>query len=98
MASSSTDTSVKIWDLRKLIELKTINNCDRVTALAFDRSGKYLAHASATRIQIHAVKEWSTLSELEVDGQIRALDFGIDAEFVAAASSKGNLDFFGSCN
>jgi len=98
MASSSTDTTVKIWDLRKLTEFKTINNCDGVTALAFDRSGKYLAHASATRIQINVVKEWSTLSDLEVNGQIRALDFGIDAEFVAAASSNGYLDFFGSRN
>jgi len=94
MASAAADATIKVWDLRKLCELKTLDISDKVCALAFDNSGKYLAYASPERIQVTIVKEWTVLCDLETDGDTRALDFGINATFLAAASSKGQLDFF----
>jgi len=94
MSSAAADATVKIWDLRKLCEIKTLDITSKVRALAFDNSGKYLAYASAERIQVTVVKEWTVLCNIETDGDTRALDFGIDAKFLAAASSKGQLDFF----
>jgi len=94
MASAAADATIKVWDLRKLCELKTLDISDKVCALAFDNSGKYLAYASPERIQVTIVKQWTVLCDLEADGDTRALDFGINATFLAAASSKGQLDFF----
>lgn len=97
MASSSADATTKIWDLRKLAEFKTLDSQNTVDSLAFDHSGRYLAHASATRIQINVVKEWTTLCEIQVDDNIRALEFGVNAEFLAATTSEG-LKLFGFSN
>jgi len=94
MASSAADATVKVWDLRKLCELKTLDIASKASTLAFDNSGKYLAYASPERIQVTVVKEWTVLCDLKADGDIRALDFGINATFLAAASSKGQLDLF----
>lgn len=96
MASSSADNTVKIWDLRKLAEFKSISCSDRVSALSFDHSGKFLAHAYFNCVQINAVKDWTTVCELKVDDDIRALSWAVNAEFLVAASSGGGLDLFGS--
>jgi len=43
MASTAEDRTVKLWDLRKLRVIQTVNLENHAECLSFDYSGKYLA-------------------------------------------------------
>jgi len=62
LATAADDSVVKLWDLRKLKNFKTIELEQRyqVQSLCFDQTGTFLAVAGSD-IQIYLCKQWHLL-------------------------------------
>jgi WD40 repeat protein len=57
---------VTFWDLRKQKALATIKDeLDSVTAVTFDKGGKYAAMGGKGGVKITTVKEWGITASLE---------------------------------
>nr|XP_043609248.1 pre-mRNA-processing factor 19 [Erigeron canadensis] len=103
LATAAQD-GVKLWDLRKLRNFRTISPYDENTptqSVEFDHSGSYLAiGGSDIRVyQVASVKnEWNlikTLPDLSGTGKINSVRFGPDAKYIAVGSMDRNLRLFG---
>ena len=58
--------TVKLWDLRKLKELKSFQVAGAGASVSFlDASGKYLVVATASSVVVREVKPWSDLVSVE---------------------------------
>ena len=78
-SSSSAESPIHIWDLRKLKLSATITpheGAGTVTSLAFDPMGLYLAYSGAEATKICVVKDWDrvvgTLSKTKTGGKKNA--------------------------
>ncbi|KAB5545143.1 hypothetical protein DKX38_013255 [Salix brachista] len=96
--------SVKLWDLRKLKNFRTLNLYDSDTptnSVEFDHSGSYLGIAgSDIRVyQVGSVKaDWNcikTLPDLSGTGRATCVKFGPDANYIVVGSMDRNLRIFG---
>ncbi|KAG7353260.1 WD-40 repeat-containing protein [Nitzschia inconspicua] len=66
VAVAHESAAVKFWDLRKQKLVATIKDeLDSVTALVFDKGGKYAAMGGKGGIKITTVKEWGISASLE---------------------------------
>lgn len=54
--ASTADDGVKIWDLRKLANLKTFTPSGATNFASFDHSGNYLA-VGGTELEVYGVKQ-----------------------------------------
>lgn len=80
MASTSQDGTARLWDLRKLKTVKTLELGKTASSIAFDHSGTYMAAASGKTLSICVVKEWSLITTLEGhEKDITGVSFGPDA-------------------
>lgn len=96
LATSADDSVVKLWDLRKLKNFKTITLEDRfeVKSLSFDQSGTYLA-VGGSEVQIYLVKQWELLKTFaEHSGLVTGVKFGRHAQFVASTGMDRHLKFY----
>ena len=96
LASADASGAVKLWDLRKLTELKALAADGPVSSLAFDGSGKYLSFATARAVTVQDVKAWKPLAELATADAPAAIAFSADAASVVAATASGALAAFGA--
>ena len=62
LATAADDNCVRLWDLRKLKNFKTLNLDEgyEVRDLCFDNSGTYLAVAG-TDVRVYQCKQWQDL-------------------------------------
>ena len=80
---------MKLWDLRKLKELKSFQVAGAGASVAFDASGKYLVVATASSVVVREVKPWSDLVSVETSS-IGAC-FLTDAQGVISVDGGGGL-------
>jgi len=66
IAVAHESASVNFWDLRKQKVAATLKDqLDSITAVAFDKAGKYAAMGGKGGVKITTVKEWGTTASLE---------------------------------
>ena len=80
---------MKLWDLRKLKELKSFQVAGAGASVAFDASGKYLVVATASSVVVREVKPWSDL--VSVEASAVGACFLTDAQGVVAVDGGGGL-------
>lgn len=98
LATGSADGSVRVWDLRKLNPPQSrhvpVGSGTPVNAVAYDRSGSYLAFASDA-IYVAAVKPWAEFATLSGHSSaVTSIKFGPDASFIASASMDRSIRVF----
>ncbi|NXD74187.1 PRP19 factor, partial [Eolophus roseicapillus] len=96
LATAADDSSVKLWDLRKLKNFKTLQleNNFEVKSLIFDQSGTYLA-LGGTDVQIYICKQWTEILHFtEHSGLTTGVAFGHHAKFIASTGMDRSLKFY----
>ncbi|GLC42058.1 hypothetical protein PLESTB_001063500 [Pleodorina starrii] len=95
--ASASDDCIKLWDLRKLANFKTIDafSDGPCASVAFDHSGQYLA-VGGPAVKIYGQKQqWSELKALtEVPKRAAALRWGPDARSLLVGAADHNLRVF----
>ena len=94
--TAADDSSVKLWDLRKLKNFKTLqlDNNFEVKSLIFDQSGTYLA-LGGTDVQIYICKQWTEILHFtEHSGLTTGVAFGHHAKFIASTGKDRSLEFY----
>uniref|UniRef100_A0A8D2ZKK6 Pre-mRNA-processing factor 19 n=1 Tax=Scophthalmus maximus TaxID=52904 RepID=A0A8D2ZKK6_SCOMX len=94
--NESSFSSVKLWDLRKLKNFKTItlDNNYEVKSLVFDQSGTYLA-VGGSDIRVYICKQWSeVLNFTDHTGLVTGVAFGENAQFLTSAGMDRSLKFY----
>ncbi len=101
LATAADDACVKLWDLRKLKNFKTIqlddveNNGYEVRDLCFDQSGTYLAVAG-TDVRVYLSKAWTELKVFaDHTAMATGVRFGKHAEYLASTSMDRTLKLYG---
>uniref|UniRef100_A0A8V0ZDD1 Pre-mRNA-processing factor 19 n=1 Tax=Gallus gallus TaxID=9031 RepID=A0A8V0ZDD1_CHICK len=99
LATAADDSSVKLWDLRKLKNFKTLqlDNNFEVCWLPFPlegASGTYLA-LGGTDVQIYICKQWTEILHFtEHSGLTTGVAFGHHAKFIASTGMDRSLKFY----
>ncbi|KTF93259.1 hypothetical protein cypCar_00043235, partial [Cyprinus carpio] len=96
LATGAQDSSLKLWDLRKLKNFKTItlDNNYEVKSLVFDQSGTYLA-VGGSDIRVYICKQWSeVLNFSDHSGLVTGVAFGEHAQFLASTGMDRSLKFY----
>ena len=97
LATAAEDSSVKLWDLRKLKNFKTIQLDEgyEVKDLCFDQSGTYLAVAG-TDVRVYLCKQWETLKTFNDHTALAmGVRFGNHAQSIASVSMDRTLKIYG---
>jgi len=98
LASAADDSCVKLWDLRKLRNFKTIQLEEgyEVKDLSFDSSGSYLAVAG-TDVRVFLCKQWNELLvSHDHTATATGVRFGDNARYIASTSMDRTLKIYGS--
>ena len=97
LATAADDACVKLWDLRKLKNFRTIELEDKyeVKDLCFDQSGTYLAVAG-TDIRVYLCKQWTDLKVFQDHtAMATGVRFGKHASYIASTSMDRTLKLYG---
>eukprot|EP00088_Acartia_fossae_P018346 TRINITY_DN2059_c0_g1_i2.p1 TRINITY_DN2059_c0_g1~~TRINITY_DN2059_c0_g1_i2.p1 ORF type:complete len:520 (+),score=119.19 TRINITY_DN2059_c0_g1_i2:63-1622(+) len=96
LASAADDSCVKLWDLRKLKNFKTIELEEgyEVKDLSFDHSGTYLAVAG-TDVRVFQCKQWNELLVMhDHTATATGVRFGDNARYIASTSMDRTLKIY----
>lgn len=96
LATAAEDSCIKLWDLRKLRNFKTVKLDDKyeVRDLCFDQSGSYLAIAG-TDVRVFHTKQWQELCVLTNHSDVATgVRFGANASFLATTGQDRSLRYF----
>lgn len=102
MASAASD-GVKIWDLRKLKNIKSFTPFGEgvaATSVSFDKSGLFLG-VGGPSVAVYAVKQdWSVVKEFSEFPKkgVHTVAWGHDARSVIVGAADHNLRFFGAAS
>eukprot|EP00928_Gymnodinium_smaydae_P008310 TRINITY_DN1302_c0_g2_i1.p1 TRINITY_DN1302_c0_g2~~TRINITY_DN1302_c0_g2_i1.p1 ORF type:complete len:501 (+),score=129.31 TRINITY_DN1302_c0_g2_i1:85-1587(+) len=97
LASASTDGTVKLWDLRKPLNIQTLQMDAPVNCVRFDSTGQYLV-AAADRVQVFNFVTKSQLgSTVELkdhEAAVTGVCFGMNARTIASVSMDRTLKVY----
>ena len=83
--------SVSIWDLRKAVQIKTLDTGGPVTGIRWDYTGQFLASAGPSGLAVQqyskSTKEWSEPLRSAVAGV--AVEWGPGAQKLVSVSEEG---------
>lgn len=97
LATAADDACVRLWDLRKLKNFKTIELDEgyEVKDLCFDQSGTYLAVAGSD-IRVYLCKQWADLKVFnDHTAMATGVRFGRNASYLASTSMDRTLKLYG---
>ncbi|KAI8435413.1 hypothetical protein MSG28_003723, partial [Choristoneura fumiferana] len=97
LATAAEDACVKLWDLRKLKNFKTIQLDEgyAIKELCFDQSGTYLAVAG-TDVRVYLCRQWQELKVFnEHTASATGVRFGRHAQCLASTSMDRTLKLYG---
>ena len=97
LATAADDNCVRLWDLRKLKNFKTLNLEEgfEVRDLCFDNSGTYLAVAG-TDVRVYQCKQWQDLKIFNDHTALATgVRFGSHASYLASTSMDRTLKLYG---
>jgi len=98
VATASGGNEIKIWDLRKLKEVKSIrmNEDDYViNSLRFDMSGQYLG-ACGQDTRIYMAKTWAEVTSYgSHEDDVTGIAFGDNSKFIMTSSRDSTVKLFG---
>ena len=90
---SKNETDVRIWDLRKSSQIKSLEIGYSASSVKWDYSGQFLATAGPQGVAIHryakATKEWSELKSYAVPA--KAVEWGPNARSLIVLGMEGSL-------
>jgi pre-mRNA-processing factor 19 len=98
MASTGTDGQVKLWDLRKLKDIKTMDLPGRAAGhcVCFDHSGTFLVAGAGSDIALSTVKDWGQVNVLKGHSKVvTAVSFGPGARGLVSASLDRTVKLWG---
>lgn len=96
LATSSQDATVKLYDLRKIVNFHTIEMeaGNKINSIAFDHSGNYLM-AGGSDVRVYASKTWEHLSTLSAHSKaVNAVGWGSLAQTIYSASADRSLKLY----
>jgi pre-mRNA-processing factor 19 len=96
LATAAEDASIKLWDLRKLKNFKTITLDDQyeVRDLVFDQSGMYLGVAG-TDVRVYQAKQWDLIQVFNDHTALATgIRFGSNANYLASVSMDRSLKLY----
>ena len=92
-SASRNQPDVRIWDLRKATQIKSLENGSPVNSVRWDYTGQFLMLAGPQGIAIHqyakATKQWCELLKLAVPSV--AADWGQRAQSAVLLNSDGDI-------
>jgi len=101
VATADGGNEIKIWDLRKLKEIKSIKMREEdyaINSLRFDMSGQYLG-AAGQDIRIYMAKTWAEVTGYSShEDDITDICFGDNANFILTSSRDSTVKLFGDAD
>jgi len=95
LATGAADSTVRLWDLRKLSNFQTIQTAGPVSSLAFDYSGNFLTFGCTTDLSVYETKGWSKLVSFSDEGRaVTGVCVGPKASFLACGTSAGAVALY----
>ncbi|KAL1526962.1 hypothetical protein AB1Y20_015651 [Prymnesium parvum] len=98
LATGSADTTVKIWDLRKLKDIHTIaaEGATAISSVAFDYSGAFLA-VGGTGLSVYESKGWKSIKSFDA-GNVTGVGFTKAASTIVAGTDEGVVKLYSASN
>jgi WD40 repeat protein len=96
LASGSSDTTVKVWEVGSWREVATLRRHQGwVLSVSFSPDGKFLASGSYQTVKVWGVGSWREVATLRHGGDVSSVSFSPDGKFLASGSWDGTVKVWG---
>ena len=95
LATGAADSTVRLWDLRKLKTFQTLACPGPVHSVSFDNSGQALVTGSSNALGIYETKSWESLAAFEPGSAVTSVAIGPQAGVLACGTGAGIVALYG---